>query len=152
MPCRANDLQRCRLCGLSRSLFNATGPSRVQLFVNKILIAAAFTLALGGSPLDADDWSAPQRMEVFSENGLRFVRVLPGESIGETVGFSGGKTGRHATAEFYQREPDRSYRLVAEADLANPVAPVSVMLSNSGALSSSTVGRGVSSAGRCQPS
>jgi hypothetical protein len=84
--------------------------------------------------LPADDWPGPKREEVFSENGLRFVRILPGESVGDTFGFAGAKKGHYARAEFYLRQPDRSYKLIAESELLNPVAPVNSMLSNSGAL------------------
>ena len=73
-------------------------------------------------------------MQVFSQNGERFVRILPGESIGDTVGFAGAAKGRYGRAELYQRQPDRSYKLIADIELANPVAPVEALLSNSGAL------------------
>lgn len=84
--------------------------------------------------LRADDWPGPKQTQVFSENGERFVRILPGESVGDTVGFAGGPKGRYALAELYQRQPDRSYTLVADIELVNPVAPVDALLSNTGAL------------------
>ena len=62
------------------------------------------------------------------------MRVIPGESLGDTVGFAGGKKGKYAAAEFYRRHQDRSYRLVAEAILLNPVAPVEFFVSNDGRL------------------
>jgi hypothetical protein len=70
----------------------------------------------------------------FSESGRRFVRVEPGQAIGETVGFAGGPAGRPATGLFYALQPDRSYRLVAEVALANPVAPVSALVADDGHL------------------
>jgi hypothetical protein len=63
-----------------------------------------------------------------------FRAVTPGESLGDTVGFAGAKKGKYAAAEFYRRHPDRSYRLVAEARLLNPVAPVEFFVSNDGRL------------------
>jgi hypothetical protein len=42
--------------------------------------------------------------------------------------------GPYAAAEFYRREPDRSYRLLAEATLKNPMAPADVFVSNEGYL------------------
>jgi len=82
----------------------------------------------------ADDWAAPATREAFSQSREYFVRVVPGESIGDTYGFAGEKKGRYASAEFYRRAPDRSYRLVAEASLLNPVAPVEFFVADGGHL------------------
>jgi hypothetical protein len=51
----------------------------------------------------ADDWAAPQTKEVFSASRKYFVRVIPGESLGDTFGFAGEKKGKYAAAEFYRR-------------------------------------------------
>ena len=67
---------------------------------------------------------------MFSGNGLRFVRIVLGEGYGDTVGFKGSKTGAYARGEFYEKQPDRSYQLIADVVLQNPVAPVDVLLSN----------------------
>jgi len=82
----------------------------------------------------ADDWAGPQTKEVFSASREYFVRVIPGESLGDTFGFAREKKGKYAAAEFYRRHQDRSYRLVAEAVLLNPVAPVEFFVSNDGRL------------------
>jgi hypothetical protein len=37
----------------------------------------------------ADDWPAATVQNVFSDNGRYFVRILPGQSIGDSVGSSG---------------------------------------------------------------
>ena len=63
-------------------------------------------------------WRASPRVrEVFSGSREHFVRVLPGESLGDTLGFAGEKKGKYATAEFYRRAKNRSYQLVAETAL-----------------------------------
>jgi len=82
----------------------------------------------------ADDWPGSQTKEVFSASREYFVRVIPGESLGDTFGFAREKKGKYAAAEFYRRHQDRSYRLVAEAVLLNPVAPVEFFVSNDGRL------------------
>jgi len=82
----------------------------------------------------ADDWPGPQTKEVFSASREYFARVIPGESLGDTFGFAREKKGKYAAAEFYRRHQDRSYRLVAEAILLNPVAPVEFFVSNDGRL------------------
>jgi hypothetical protein len=82
----------------------------------------------------ADEWAAPVIREVFSPSRGWFVRVIPGKSIGDTVGFSGAAKGPYATAEFYRREPDRSYRLTSTATLLNPVAPVEFFVTDGGFL------------------
>jgi hypothetical protein len=60
--------------------------------------------------------------------------VTPGESLGDSVGFKGAKHGAYARALFYERQADLSYRLTAEVALLNPIAPVDLLLSNSGYL------------------
>ncbi len=84
--------------------------------------------------VSADDWAAPQTQEVFSATRDYFVRVIPGESVGDTFGLAGGKQGKYALAEFYRRNQDRSYRLTAETILLNPVAPVEFLVSDEGRL------------------
>jgi len=93
-----------------------------------------FLMVLAASTAEADSWAGAVTKEVFSASREYFVRVVPGESPGDTYGFSGMKKGRYATAEFYRRAADRSYRLVAEANLLNPIAPVEFFVSNAGHL------------------
>jgi hypothetical protein len=82
----------------------------------------------------ADDWPAPVIREVFSHSRAYFVRVIPGKSFGDTVGFSGSAKGPYATAEFYRLEKDKSYRFAATALLLNPVAPVEFFVTDRGLL------------------
>jgi hypothetical protein len=82
----------------------------------------------------ADNWPGPQVREVFSESREYFVRIIPGESVGDTFGFAGAKKGKYSVAEFYHRGKDRSYQLTTEAVLLNPVAPVEFFVSNEGRL------------------
>jgi len=104
---------------------------RRVLFKNFLLgtLLSVTTLAVR-----ADDWAGPQTKEMFSASREYFVRVTPGESLGDTFGFAGEKKGKYAAAEFYHRNQDRSYSLVAEAVLLNPVAPVEFFVSNNGRL------------------
>ena len=89
---------------------------------------------LSGGPAHADSWPAAQVKEVFSASREWFVRVTPGKSVGESVGFAGAPTGAHARAEFYRRAEDRSYRLLKEVTLENPVAPVLFLVTDRGYL------------------
>ena len=82
----------------------------------------------------ADQWPAPQTREVWSQSRDYFVRVIPGKSIGETVGFRGAPTGPYATAELYRRASDRSYRLAWTVSLVNPVAPIELFVTDRGYL------------------
>ena len=82
----------------------------------------------------ADEWPAPVIREAFSRSRAYFVRVVPGKSFGDTVGFSGEAKGPFATAEFYRLEKDRSYRLAATAPLLNPVAPIDFFVTDGGSL------------------
>lgn len=85
-------------------------------------------------PAAADSWPAAQIKEVFSASREWFVRVIPGTSVGDTVGFAGAPKGKYAQAEFYQRTPQRGYRLVGELTLKNPVAPVMFLVTDRGYL------------------
>ena len=94
---------------------------------------AALLLTLA-APANADSWASPRVSEVFSASRDHFVRVIPGNSIGDTLGFSASAKGAYASAEYYWRQADRSYRLTATATLLNPVAPVDYFVSNDGRL------------------
>jgi hypothetical protein len=82
----------------------------------------------------ADDWPAASVQNVFSENGRYFVRIVPGQGIGDTVGFAGAPTGRYAHGEFYIRQANRSYLLAADVVLQNPVSPTDALVTNGGYL------------------
>jgi len=82
----------------------------------------------------ADEWPGPQTREVFSKGRDHFVRVIPGESWGDTNGFAGANKGPYAKAMFYQRRGDGSYGLGATVTLLNPVAPVEFFVSDQGYL------------------
>jgi hypothetical protein len=82
----------------------------------------------------ADDWPAPKPQHVVSTNGKYLVRIVPGESWGDTVGFAGSKKGAYARGEFFEQQADRSYKLITEVALQNPIAPVHALLSDQGHL------------------
>ena len=94
----------------------------------------ALIVLTAGPPVRADSWPAAQITEVFSRSREWFVRVIPGTSIGETIGFEGAPRGTPAKAEFYRRASDRSYRLAQEITLQNPVAPVRFLVTDRGYL------------------
>ena len=96
-------------------------------------ILVVLTLTSGRSAR-ADSWLPAQIKEVFSQSREWFVRVTPGDSLGDTVGFAGSPKGKPARAEFYRRARDRSYRLTQEITLHNPVAPVMFLVTDRGYL------------------
>jgi hypothetical protein len=97
--------------------------------------AAIFMCAgLLASGAHADDWPTATVQNVFSDNGRFFVRILPGQSVGDSVGFSGAPKGRYAHAEFYARRANRAYELVSDSDLQNPVSPTDALVTNNGFL------------------
>ena len=81
-----------------------------------------------------DSWPGAQTKEVFSASREWFVRVTPGKSFGDTVGFGSSAKGPYARAEFFRRDANRGYRLVAEQTLVNPVAPVLFFVTDRGYL------------------
>jgi hypothetical protein len=95
----------------------------------------SFTMAVALQAIaSADSWPAARTTEVFSESREWFVRVIPGRSLGDTFGFSGQPNGPYAKGEWYRRAEDRSYRLMQETTLANPVAPVKFFVTDRGYL------------------
>jgi hypothetical protein len=100
-------------------------PRRVAL----ALLALVLGCAWGAS---ADSWPGPRSFAVFSESGGYFARFVPGDSVGDTAGFAGAPRGRYATALLYGLQADRSYKLLHEVALPNPVSPVSALVSDEG--------------------
>jgi hypothetical protein len=98
-----------------------------------VVVLVMLTMA-GVAASWADQWPAPRTREVWSQSRDYFVRVIPGTSIGETVGLRGAPTGPPATAELYRRASDRSYRLAWTISLVNPVAPIDLFLTDRGYL------------------
>jgi hypothetical protein len=70
----------------------------------------ALALVLPPAGMRADTWPAPQTRNVFSKDGSHFVRIVPGSSWGDVVGFRGAETGDYARGLFYALQADRSYR------------------------------------------
>ena len=82
------------------------------------MAAVLLCAGLSVSSLYADEWPAARVTQIFSDNGRYFVRIVPGNNYGDTIGFKGSPKGDPARGEFYARQSDRSYRLVA--DVAPP--------------------------------
>ena len=111
------------------------GPGRVILSVMQLMGAVAVCLGLcvlGEPRMLADDWPQARPITIFTETAARFLRIVPGRSIGDVFGFRGAPKGPYATAEMYARQPDRSYRFTGAATLVNPVAPVNALLAPDG--------------------
>lgn len=87
------------------------------------IIASVVMLTILPCLVAADEWPAAKVQQIFNGNGLHFVRIVPGDGYGDTVGFKGSKTGAYARGEFYEKQSDRSYKLMADVALQNPVAP-----------------------------
>ena len=78
----------------------------------------------------ADEWPVARAQHVFSPNSQHFVRIVPG-SGDRPVDASPRIAAR---GEFYARQPDRSYRLVADVALQNPAFPVYAIVTDDGFL------------------
>jgi hypothetical protein len=99
----------------------------------RLLMGTAIFLALSAI-LSADEWPLPLIREVFSEARGHFVRVTPGNSWGDTMGFAGSPKGEFTKAEFYHRRQDGAYVPGASVTTVNPVAPVEFYVSDAGYL------------------
>ncbi len=102
--------------------------------MTKAALAGVAMMVALAAPLSGDSWPAATVKEVFSESREWFVRVVPGKSLGDTVGFAGAPKGPYARAEFYRRAADRSYRLTTAITLENPIAPVHFLVTDRGYL------------------
>jgi len=89
-------------------------------------------LLVGGPHVVADEWPAPAVQTVFSPNGQYFVRIVPRTTRNLPVAES--QKAERARGEFYARARDRSYRLVADVTLQNPVSPAYAKVTDSGHL------------------
>lgn len=67
-----------------------------------------------------------------SPDGNIVVRVLPGDSLGEVMGFAGEKKGRSVQAMYYRVAEGDRYIKCQEAPLLNPIAPFDFYVSDSG--------------------
>jgi hypothetical protein len=97
--------------------------------------AAAFIILLvfaGAYGLSADEWPRPRVRVVASDNGLRFVRIIPGTHQPEALEPAPGQ--RNAEGEFYARAAESSYKLIARIALQNPLSPVDARLTDDGYL------------------
>jgi hypothetical protein len=100
--------------------------------VMALLIAGA---GITTRPTLADQWITPTETGALSPAGRLVVRVIPGESWGEAVGFEGAPTGKHATARFYRLDAaGTAFAQEREQELLNPVAPVYFVVTDDGAL------------------
>ena len=100
----------------------------------KLVVGVAVVFLACTFGVFADDWPAATVQNVFSENGQYFVRIVPGRSTGDTVGFAGASKGPYARGEFYARQPNRAYTLVADVELQNPISPTDALVTNGGYL------------------
>lgn len=85
---------------------------------------------LSGRVVNADSWPGPQETVVHSSNGVYHVRIVPGKSFGDSVGFAGAEKGAYAQAIINGTgaKDERTFVLL------NPVAPVEAVLLDNGSL------------------
>ena len=95
--------------------------------------ALAAAMCLAAIEAAADSWPNATTMAAVSENGGIVVRVLPGESIGDTYGFAGATKGRYARAQWLRFRRD-GYERYQSAELVNPVAPIQLAVADDGTL------------------
>lgn len=81
-------------------------------------------------PARADEWASPQEMALSSRNGLYNVRILPGNSTGDKIGFAVAGKGEYARAVL--KGPEIRGELTFP--LLNPVAPVEAVLLDDGSV------------------
>ncbi|MES2902441.1 MAG: hypothetical protein V4723_22120 [Pseudomonadota bacterium] len=96
-----------------------------------LLLLASLLVASAGA--SADSWSEPTIQGRASKNGDHIVRIIPGKSTGDVLGFAGAATGPYAQAEWY-RLKGGAYHRTGAVTLLNPVAPTQFHVSDSGAL------------------
>ncbi len=99
---------------------------------NKLWVVAVGLLGLA-SVATADSWSEPTVQGRASRNGDYVVRIVPGKSVGDVLGFAGAAKGAYAQAEWY-RHTGGTYQKTGVVTLLNPVAPTQFHVSDNGTL------------------
>jgi hypothetical protein len=99
-----------------------------RIFCAALAVSACVLTAFG------DEWMTPKTLSVFSENGQYLVRIVPGDTTQNSGDPAVLQKGPYARGEFYARQRDRSYRLVADVALQNPVNPVAAAVTDKGRL------------------
>jgi hypothetical protein len=99
--------------------------------MRRLVVPLVFGLAVFAA--QADSWRPASVQARASANGQFVVRVIPGASKGDVVGFAGEPKGPYATAEWHKFN-GTSYEKVGTATLLNPVAPVDIEVTNDGSL------------------
>jgi hypothetical protein len=98
-----------------------------------VLLALAIIIA--AMVARADQWISPAETGAISLDGRVVVRVIPGDSWGETIGFEGAPKGKHARAQVYRLSEDgTAFAREREQELLNPVMPVVFAVANEGGL------------------
>jgi len=95
-------------------------------------VIATVVICLATAPVSADDWPGPVPQNVFSDNGRHFIRIIPGTYAADPVAVTGSPNGAAARGEFYERQTNRSYRLVGDVLLQNPIGPTDALVTNAG--------------------
>jgi len=93
-----------------------------------------FTLYWVVGTATADRWAPAQELGAISADGSLVVKVTPGNSLGDTFGFTGADKGKFATAKYFRLDNEKAYNYYQEIELVNPVSPISVYLSSDGTL------------------
>ena len=97
------------------------------------LFLAALALLCSSLSVRADSWPAPRALGKSSATGSYVVRVVPGASKGDVVGYSGASKGSYAVAEWY-RYDGVGYTRAHRATLLNPIVPEDIEVTERGNL------------------
>ena len=81
----------------------------------------------------ADSWAPATVLAKSSGDGQFVVRVVPGKSMGDVFGYGGQPKGPYARAEWH-RFNGTTYEKVRETTLLNPIAPITIEVTNQGVL------------------
>jgi hypothetical protein len=94
---------------------------------------AALVVLCSSLGVQADSWPAPRALGKPSATGSYVVRVAPGTSKGDVVGYSGAPKGPYAVAEWH-RYDGTGYTSAHRATLLNPIAPEDIEVTERGNL------------------
>ena len=81
----------------------------------------------------ADSWLPAKTISATSENAEWLIRVEPGDSVGNVFGFAGEPKGEYAEATLFKYDRGlENYTKIIKYRTRNPIAPVDILVSNSG--------------------
>ena len=124
-------------CGCATAKASASAPFQsLRKLLSRALTLRTLVAIMSISMLSvaiADSWLPAKTISATSENAEWLIRVEPGDSVGNVFGFAGEPKGEYAEATLFKYDRGlENYTKIIKYRTRNPIAPVDILVSNSG--------------------